>query len=69
MKDEKQYLLSNIELSEYGEECTNCECWSCMRNDINICQNCDKCNGNVSYNRWMMECDEYSECKYPEILS
>lgn len=53
-------------VGDYGEECENCQCLICLRNDDAICPNCGKCNGSISYSKWMMDCKKYDECKNPE---
>lgn len=51
---------------DFGVECENCECLTCIKNDDAICQNCSKCNGCVSYSKWEMNCKKYEGCKKPE---
>lgn len=52
-------------LDDYGEECENCQCLACLKNDV-TCFNCAKCNGCNGYSQWMMDCNKYQECKDPE---
>lgn len=47
---------------DYGEECENCECLTCIKNDESICKNCSKCNGDISYSKWKMNCKRYEQC-------
>lgn len=59
-----------MEKGEFGVECEECECSTCIKNDDAICQNCNKCNGCcngcMNYNRWKIDCKKYKECKNPE---
>lgn len=50
---------------DFGIECENCECLTCTKND-DKCKNCAKCNGNINYSNWMMDCKKYNECNRPE---
>lgn len=55
-----------MENEEFGLECENCECLTCIKNDDSICQNCSKCNGNKGYSKWKMNCRKCEECNNPE---
>jgi hypothetical protein len=55
-----------MKIADFGAECENCECLTCVNNDDAKCQNCLSCNGNISYNQWMMDCKECEECQCPE---
>lgn len=58
--------LSKINNGDFGVECENCECLTCMNNDGCICKNCFNCSGNLGYNNWKMNCKKYDECENPE---
>lgn len=51
---------------DFGIDCKNCWCLTCIKNDSGYCNNCEKCSGNIGYDNWMMECEKYKECKNPE---
>lgn len=51
---------------DFGADCENCWCLTCIKNDEAICKNCSKCDGNISYSNWMMDCENCKECENPE---
>ena len=51
---------------DFGVDCENCWCLTCIKNDETICKNCSRCDGNISYRNWMMDCEKCKECKNPE---
>ena len=54
--------------NDYNEECENCWCYACRRNDINDCTNCEICSGDnaektsrYQNDSWKINCLDYQE--------